>query len=330
MGAREPRAQDSEPLPQRPAEAPVISTFHIEAPERFGASGVPHESTARQAAQAVQVVHSTGRVSGPSHGLPRGPLQKRPAWVQLAGGEEGGQPLRPLKRRRASWDWTSACAARTTSTAQQPLLPVQAQQPRGTQWRAEYRARLEADSWRRAAAAAGCCWSLEPGSPGGYGEAFGGKRIFSALISAVKAPRENSLPEVSTDDASVEGGDDATMAAEEAVSISAEKCNTPTIVPNAPKTTEDTDFDNEGVNLTPSPQMGDSQPQRFAWRGRRRRHLTHDAGDEDASTQLFLGQDASLLSSQCLQNKHMWLMNRNVHHMQQTLRWTGVVSPLAV
>ncbi|KAJ1200213.1 hypothetical protein NDU88_004039 [Pleurodeles waltl] len=116
----------------------------------------------------------------------------------------------------------------------------------------------------------------------------------------------------------VEGGDEATKAAEEAVSIYAEHCNTPTIVPNAPEITEYTDVDNEGVNLKRGPQMRDSQPQRLAGRGRRRHRLTYDASEEDASTQLFLGLEASLISSHRQQNKHMQLMNRNSQRIQQT------------
>ncbi|XP_069064417.1 nuclear apoptosis-inducing factor 1-like [Pleurodeles waltl] len=127
-----------------------------------------------------------------------------------------------------------------------------------------------------------------------------------------------SLPQLTTDDPSVEGGDEATKAAEEAVSIYAEHCNTPTIVPNAPEITEYTDVDNEGVNLKRGPQMRDSQPQRLAGRGRRRHRLTYDASEEDASTQLFLGLEASLISSHRQQNKHMQLMNRNSQRIQQT------------
>ncbi|KAJ1179379.1 hypothetical protein NDU88_004613 [Pleurodeles waltl] len=61
--------------------------------------------------------------------------------------------------------------------------------------------------------------------------------------------------EVSTDDPSVEGCEDATTATEMAVNISAEQCNTPTNVPNAPETTEDIDVGNEGGSLTPGPQI---------------------------------------------------------------------------
>ncbi|XP_069059615.1 myb-related transcription factor, partner of profilin-like [Pleurodeles waltl] len=64
-----------------------------------------------------------------------------------------------------------------------------------------------------------------------------------------------SLPQVSTDDPSVEGDDDATMTADEAVSISAGKCSTAPIVHHARETTEETDVDNEAGNLPSGPQM---------------------------------------------------------------------------
>ncbi|KAJ1114536.1 hypothetical protein NDU88_002771 [Pleurodeles waltl] len=96
------------------------------------------------------------------------------------------------------------------------------------------------------------------------------------------------FPQLSTDDPSVEGDDYATMAADEAVSISAEECNTAPLVPHAREITEDTDVDNEAVNLTPGLQIGESRPLRSARSGSRKRCLTQDAGEEDASTHLFL------------------------------------------
>ncbi|KAJ1157245.1 hypothetical protein NDU88_009960 [Pleurodeles waltl] len=75
------------------------------------------------------------------------------------------------------------------------------------------------------------------------------------------------------------------MTADEAVSISAGECSTTPIVHHARGTTEERDVDNEAVNLTPGPQMGESRPLRTAGPGRRRRLLAHDAGEEDVTTE---------------------------------------------
>ncbi|KAJ1117842.1 hypothetical protein NDU88_006038 [Pleurodeles waltl] len=81
-------------------------------------------------------------------------------------------------------------------------------------------------------------------------------------IHGVLIPRGvcRGLPQVTTDDPSVESDDNATMTADEAVSISSGECRTTPIVPHARETTEETDVDNEAVNLTPGPQMDESRP----------------------------------------------------------------------
>ncbi|KAJ1123146.1 hypothetical protein NDU88_001619 [Pleurodeles waltl] len=106
------------------------------------------------------------------------------------------------------------------------------------------------------------------------------------------------------------------MTADEAVSISAGECSATPIVNYARETTEETDVDNEAVKLTPVPQMGESRPLRTAGSGRRRHRLTHDAGEEDVTTEQFLGLKASLLSSHRLQIKHMRMMSWNLQQMQ--------------
>ncbi|XP_069089314.1 t-SNARE domain-containing protein 1-like [Pleurodeles waltl] len=79
-------------------------------------------------------------------------------------------------------------------------------------------------------------------------------------LSSSALRTSKSLPPVFTDYPSVERDDNATMTADEAVSISAGECSTTPIVHHARETTEETDVDNEAGNLTPGPQMGGSQP----------------------------------------------------------------------
>ncbi|KAJ1209166.1 hypothetical protein NDU88_004544 [Pleurodeles waltl] len=90
------------------------------------------------------------------------------------------------------------------------------------------------------------------------------------------------------------------MTADEAVSISAGECSTTPIVHHARESTEETDVDNEAGNLTPVPQMGVSRPLRTAGSGRRRHRRTHEAGEEDVTTEQFFGLEASLLSNHLL------------------------------
>ncbi|KAJ1132291.1 hypothetical protein NDU88_010617 [Pleurodeles waltl] len=73
-----------------------------------GASGAPHDSI-------------VWRVSGPSHGLPRGPLQKRPVWVRLAGDQGGASP---------SVYWKGERPAGIGPQPVQPILPEQHSNPR--------------------------------------------------------------------------------------------------------------------------------------------------------------------------------------------------------
>ncbi|KAJ1207090.1 hypothetical protein NDU88_002482 [Pleurodeles waltl] len=87
-----------------------------------------------------------------------------------------------------------------------------------------------------------------------------------------------SLPQVPTDDPSVQGDEDATITADEAASISAGECMTTPIVHHARETTEETDVDTGTGNLTSGPQMGVSRPLRTAGPGRRRRRQTQAAG----------------------------------------------------
>ncbi|XP_069059460.1 olfactory receptor 52P1-like [Pleurodeles waltl] len=87
-----------------------------------------------------------------------------------------------------------------------------------------------------------------------------------------------SLPQVPTDDPTVQGDESATFTADEAASVSAGECMTTPLVHYARDTTEETDVDTETDNLTPGPQMSVSQPHRPAGSGRRWGHQAQSTG----------------------------------------------------
>ncbi|KAJ1196225.1 hypothetical protein NDU88_000096 [Pleurodeles waltl] len=65
--------------------------------------------------------------------------------------------------------------------------------------------------------------------------------------------RRGCLPQVPTDDPTVQGDESATITADEAASESAGECMTTPLVHHACDTTEETDVDPETGNLTPEP-----------------------------------------------------------------------------
>ncbi|KAJ1127414.1 hypothetical protein NDU88_005816 [Pleurodeles waltl] len=82
------------------------------------------------------------------------------------------------------------------------------------------------------------------------------------------------------------------MTADEAVSISAGEFSITPVVRHARETTEETDVVTETGNLTSGPQMGVSRPLRAAGSGRRWRRQTQAAGEENVTSEQFLGLEA--------------------------------------